>query len=104
MNAAGCTDVDVPYAPAVRQSPWKYAEVVRQTTAISSSSWQKASALDTYYGHQFCFVMTLGQALPWFFVIISGFYVLLSMLRLPIIMISASVQFLVQAVSFTHVE
>lgn len=98
FDAANCTGVDVPYAPMVRQAAWNYSRV------ISRSADGEGGGLDLWHAHQFCFFVTLGQALPWLFVALAGVYVVLSMLTLPFAVISAGVQFLMQAISFTHVE
>ena len=97
VDADWCTGVDVPLAPAVRAAAWNYSAVVK-------GSREGGDGLDLWHGHQFCFVATLGQALPWFLVMLAVLYVLFQCLKLPFVFMLASTQFLVQAVSFTHAE
>ncbi len=97
LDIVNCTDVTVPYAPMVRQAAWNYSAVVKGAA-------ETAQGVDLFQAHQYCFVVTLGQALPWLFVIVAAVYVVLSLLKLPFVVVAAGVQFLVQAVSFTHVE
>jgi hypothetical protein len=76
FDPANCTSFDVPYAPTVARAAWNYSRV--NLEAVHS-----AQALDMWHAHQFCFVVTLAQALPWFFVVVAGIYVVFSMLSLP---------------------
>ena len=96
-DVVNCTQVSVPYAPMVRQAAWNYS-------AVAEGSSVSAQGLDLWHAHQFCFVVTLGQALPWLFVFVAGLYVGLNLLKVPFVVLAAGVQFAVQAVSFTHVE
>lgn len=97
MDSAGCTQWDFPLAPMVRASAWNYSAVMMHSNTSTA-------AMDLWYGHQFCFVVTLGQALPWFFVILGLAYVAVSLSRIPFVILAAGIQFLVQAVAFTHAE
>ena len=57
---------------------------------------------DAYAGHTYCFVVTLGQALPAFFAAVVLFYLVLAMARIPFVLLSAGVQLGVQMVAYTH--
>jgi hypothetical protein len=81
------------------EAAFNYSKVVSQ-----ASSARDVESTDMYYAHQFCFAVTLGQALPFFFVVWIGFLLFLGMLRLPFVVISAGTQLLVQILAFTHAE
>jgi hypothetical protein len=106
-GALNCTSVNIPYAPMVQQAAWNYSSVIAAGNAANSNSSSPgalSSPSDLLHAHQFCFWVTLGQALPWFFVMAMGVIVLLNMIKLPFVVLLAAWQFLVQAVSYTHVE
>jgi hypothetical protein len=97
-----CTSISVPYAPMVQQAAWNYSSVIAAGTAPYGNA--SSSSQDLLHAHQFCFWVTLGQALPWFFIMAMGVVVLLNMIKLPFVILLAAWQFLVQALSYTHVE
>lgn len=98
-DATLCTQWDIPFAPGVRESAWKYSKVM-----LEARDPLAATALDLWHGHQFCFFVTLGQSLPWFFVMIAALYIIIGLAKLPFVVLSAGVQFMAQAVAFTHAE
>jgi hypothetical protein len=55
-----------------------------------------------WHAHQYCFFVTLGQGLPWFFVVFLGIVVLLGLLKLPFVIVSAWNSLFAQIVAFTH--
>ena len=99
MDATRCTQWDVPLVPMVRAAAWNYSSIV-----INSRQADDAAAMDLWHAHQFCFVVTLGQAMPWLFVGLFLAYLAVSLLRIPLVILAAGIQFMVQAVAFTHAE
>jgi len=93
-----CKDVDFPYAPLVREASWNYSSI-HVNAAVKNET-----ATDMWHAHQYCFFMTLAQAFPWLLLGIVGIYILAAMLLLPFPLLSATVQFVVQAVCFTHAD
>lgn len=69
---------------------------------IKASNTGFPSAVDIWHAHQYCFVVTIGQALPAFFVALVLFYMGLALLRVPFVLLSSGAQLLAQAVSYTH--
>ena len=97
LDANRCTEWDIPLAPMAREAAWNYSQVIQDSRASDAG-------MDLWHAHQFCFVVTMGQALPWFFLVIAVLYVGINMVKIPFVILSAGVQFLVQALSFTHAE
>jgi hypothetical protein len=78
-----------------------YSRVVRNSEDYSGP---RGGGSDLWHAHQYCFFVTLAQALPWFFVVLIAAIVLLGMLKLPLVIISAWFQLFSQIVAFTHAE
>ena len=69
---------------------------------IAASYTNSSEAMDLWHGHQFCFFMTLGQALPY---LILGLVIVLGavqLLSIPFALVAAAVQFVWQGIAFTH--
>jgi hypothetical protein len=98
LDPDGCTNISVPYAPLVMDASWNYSEVNQY--AVSKN----ATGMDVWRAHQYCFFVTLAQGLPWFLVWIVLIYLLVSLVYLPIPLLPAGVQFMVQALCFTHAD
>ena len=83
-------------APGIRSAALNYSKV------ISNATSGEPRAVDVWQGHQYCFFVTLGQALPFFYVLVAVFYLSVGVLKLPFVIASAGTQLLVQVLSFTH--
>ena len=60
-----------------------YSKVLRNAGDYSSAT----GGGDMWHAHQYCFFVTLGQGLPWFFVVFLGIVVLLGLLKLPFVIV-----------------
>ena len=98
FDAVSCTSLDLPYAPLVREASWNFSSVHANAVA------ENAAGMDVWRAHQYCFFMTLAQAFPWILLGMVVAYTLASILFLPFLLLPATVQFIFQAVSFTHVD
>ena len=98
FDAERCTYKEVElsgWTTGVRQAALNYSVVVKGANSSPKD-------MDVWQGHQYCFFVTLGQALPFVFVFVAGTYLLAALLKLPFVVISAGTQLLAQIVSFTH--
>ena len=68
------------------------------------ASVAKSQDADLWNGFQFCFFLTLGQLLPYAFVLIGLVYSLVQLLLLPVVLFSSGMQFTWQAIAYTHVD
>lgn len=59
---------------------------------------------DLWHAHQFCFFVTLGQSIPYLMVALVVVLGVTQLVKLPFAFLAAAVQFLWQAVAFTHAE
>ena len=66
---------------------------------LSSTS---AAAMDMWHAHQFCFFVTLGQAVPYLLLAVVAAMAVLQLLKMPFALVAAAVQFVWQAIAFTH--
>lgn len=69
---------------------------------INASYFPGDEAMDLWHGHQFCFFMTLGQALPYLILALVIVMGALQLVKMPFAMVAAAVQFVWQAIAFTH--
>jgi hypothetical protein len=59
---------------------------------------------DLWNGHQFCFLVTLGQTLPYILLVLVLLFSSAQIIRLPFVLFTSATQFAWQAVAYTHVE
>ena len=83
-------------APNYRQSAGNYSAVIK------ASNTGYPAAVDMWHAHQYCFVVTIGQSLPAFFVALAIFYLALALLRVPFVLLSSGAQLLAQMISYMH--
>jgi hypothetical protein len=86
-------------APGIGTAAVNYSAVI-----LNSKASDDLGALDLWQGHQYCFVVTLGQVLPGIFVVIVAFYLAIGLLKLPFVILSAGTQLVSQMVSYTHAD
>jgi hypothetical protein len=76
----------------------------RRRESSSASAASRADGLDLWHAHQYCFVVTLSQALPWFFAVLVALYTLAHFVTVPLAILAGVIQLLMlQAVAFTHI-
>lgn len=63
-----------------------------------------AVAQDVVVAHHYCFFVTMGQALPAFFVVMISLYMSISLLKLPLAILSGCIQLGSQMIAYTHVR
>jgi hypothetical protein len=81
--------------------------VLANHSDVISRAYEKNAmqdAQDIWHAHQFCFFVTLGQLLPYMFLLIALVYAAAQLVMLPVILLSAGFQFGWQALAYTHVE
>lgn len=101
VDAEWCSapETRISFAPGIYETASnRYSPVIRATRGANETS----EAVDLWRGHQYCFVVTIGQVLPWVFVAIAAIYLLICLLKLPFAVASAGAQLIAQAVSYTH--
>jgi hypothetical protein len=74
-----------------------HSRVIRESYNVTD-----AAAMDMWHGHQFCFFMTLGQSLPYLILALVIVIAAMQLVKLPFALIAAAVQFVWQAIAFTH--
>lgn len=85
----------VPRVGELEMAMQNHSAVIVQSVAGDSDLW---------HGHQFCFFVTLGQAIPYLFVALAAVLGAFQLVKLPFAFVAAAGQFLWQAVAFTHAE
>ena len=70
--------------------------------AESYSNVNATSAMDMWHAHQFCYFMTLGQAVPYFLLVVILAMCVVQLVKMPFALVAAAVQFVWQAIAFTH--
>lgn len=98
MDSSRCRSLSIPYFPLFKETVVNHSSVLLME---DDGTGYKKDLLD---GYSFCFWITLAQALPWFFLLIVVVYMGVALLRIPFMMLTAGAQFVMQAVSYTHVE
>jgi hypothetical protein len=58
--------------------------------------------LDAWHAHQYCFGVTIGQALPAFFAALVLLYLALALLRVLFVILASGTQLVAQIISYTH--
>lgn len=91
-----CESIPLPYA-VVSFTDLKQA-------FLNHSFVVKSGDNDLWWGFQFCFLVTLGQILPYMLLALVIIFSLAQIVRLPFVLFSAATQFAWQAVAYTHVE
>lgn len=92
--------------------PWPHSLLVmpgelqgalqNHSMVINASYTNSSEAMDLWHGHQFCFFMTLGQSLPYLILALVIVIGALQLVKMPFALIAAAVQFVMQAIAFTH--
>lgn len=92
VDPQGCGGMALNFAPRLGQASARFQQVATGTD------------IDAWHAHQFCFIATLGNSMPWF--VLAGMLVCIVgyLLTVPFAMLSGIVQVLVQLVSYTNVE
>lgn len=92
VDPQGCAAMQLSLAPRLGQASARFQSIATGTD------------LDMWHAHQFCFVATLGQSMPWF--VLAGIVVVIAgyLLTVPFALLSGIVQVFVQLVSYTNVE
>jgi hypothetical protein len=80
------------FAPRLGQASMRFQQVAAGTD------------LDAWHAHQFCFVATLGQSMPW--LVLAGMIVFIAgyLLTVPFALLSGFVQVLIQIVCYTNAD
>lgn len=73
-------------------------------SAVIVQSYVSGDAMDLWHGHQFCFFVTLGQAVPYLILVLGICLAAAQLVKLPFAFLAAAMQFLWQAIAFTHAE
>lgn len=88
-----CSQVVLPFVgtpPALQQS-------LRSMQAVLESQDTDMAA-----GYTYCFIFTLAKTLPWIFLLLAALCVAVALLKIPFVLVTALVQFLVQGLCYTH--
>lgn len=93
IDPIGCRNLDIPYFPSFRGS------IVNHTMVLNSTS---EDAIDLMESFNLCFWLTIAQSIPYMFLMIAMAIASLFVLQLPIIIVAAGTQFLMQAFAYTH--
>ena len=88
--------VRISYFPDVARAAANHSAVHNYTRASGDG--------DLLHAFSFCFWATLAQGLPWAFLALLLVYTAVAALRVPLACITAGVQFLMQALSFSHAD
>lgn len=91
-----CETIPVPYVVA------SFTDI--QQAFLNHSMVVRSADKDLWHGHQFCFLVTLGQILPYMLLLLVLLFSSAQIIRLPFVLFSAATQFAWQAVAYTHVE
>lgn len=59
---------------------------------------------DRAAAYTYCFIFTLASALPWAFLLITALFMVVSLLKVPFVVVAAWAQFWVQGLSYTHTD
>jgi hypothetical protein len=81
-----------------------HSDVIQRAYPALMNQEPRAEDTDVWHGHQFCFFVTLGQLLPYVFLLIALVYGIVQILMLPFLLVSAGFQFAWQAIAYTHVD
>ena len=95
---------DTLYMPDIARSFTTLPQAFANHSEIIAKSLDDPIYMDVWHGHQFCFFMTLGQLMPYIFLLIGAAYALVQLMMLPVLLFSAGMQFAWQAVAYTHLE
>lgn len=87
-----CVDIHIPYFPAFNTAANAFVVILRSADP------------DVISANTFCNVFTLARALPWVFALIIVIFTVVGALRIPVVLITATTQFMVQALGYTHAE
>ena len=78
---------------------------MRLNEKFVTQDYQSADAAkDLLDGFSLCFWLTMAQAVPWIFVLVFVLYLVIAAINLPLVLITAGVQFIVQALAYSHVD
>lgn len=86
----------MPYFDDVRIATLNHSTVLANSHTLEGT--------DTLHAFQYCFWMTLSQAIPWIVLLLILLYVAVALLSVPGLLVSSLVQCFVQMVAYTHVE
>lgn len=77
---------------------------VANHSAVIAASFDNSTGhgMDMWHAHQFCFFVTLGQAVPYFLLAVVIVMAGLQLVKMPFALVAAAVQFVWQAIAFTH--
>jgi hypothetical protein len=92
LDPQGCAGMRLDFAPRLGQASMRFQQVAAGTD------------LDAWHAHQFCFVATLGQSMPW--LVLAGMIVFIAgyLLTVPFALLSGFVQVLIQIVCYTNAD
>lgn len=88
-----CQDVRLPFNSS------RFVEEVRGISAVLNSGNS-----DLVSAHTYCFVATLAKSLPWLLLLLLLASCILSLVKLPFLLVSTITQVAVQGVSYTHAD
>lgn len=100
----GCNS-SLPWPSSLLQMPADLQAALTNHSGVLSSSYANATgAMDLWHANQFCFIMTLGQSIPYMFLAVAVVLGAAQLVRMPLALVAAATQFLWQALAFTHAE
>ena len=96
LDPVECVNVSVPYFPELRNA------AVNQSRILLAA--EETGDMDLVHGYSFCFWATMAQAVPFLFLLIILLVLIVSLFRVPGILLVAWVEFIMQVVAYSHVD
>jgi hypothetical protein len=96
IDSTACQNFTMPYFEEVEHAIYNHSMVLKNAYTVEGE--------DMLHAFQFCFWVTLCQAIPWGLLLLFILYVLLSLLKLPFVLLASGVQCFVQIVAYSHAD
>jgi hypothetical protein len=96
INPVTCRNFTVPYFDDVRMATLNHSTMLANSHTLEGT--------DTLHAFQYCFWMTLCQAIPYIVLLLILVYAAFALLSVPGLLVSSLVQCVVQMLAYTHAE